>query len=178
MAVKRNAWAAVVISLSIVARPESIVIIPAFALLLFSLNQWKKIPLLTTGMVIFSLLGYWGFDKPLSWVFIENTYSAASPYGHGAFNTFIKHSDLIFGYFLIPSLVGATLLMVIRFRQIKSPALRKTANICRVYHAGNFNTAQPALVEGPYGLCRSHKGNGHYHSFGHLRSTLPIELLN
>lgn len=95
----RFSWGAFILSFGVVARPEAVVFIPLYALILIFARQWKSIPLLASGFIIFSLLGHWGFGKDWLWLVSEDPYPGVSPYGSGSIFRFVKHPDLIFGYF-------------------------------------------------------------------------------
>lgn len=103
-ALNKSGWAAVVVSLTVVARPESVVVIPAFGLLLAASGEWKRIPLLGAGFLLFSGIGFLFFDKEPGWVFSESPYAAISPYGSGRLAHFVLRSDLVFGYLLLAML--------------------------------------------------------------------------
>lgn len=99
----REGWGAIVISLTIVARPEAVVIIPLYGFMLLFSQNWKYIPLLFTGFVVFSLWGLLGFQKDLLWVIKDDPYPYTSPYGMGPLNHFIYHYKEIFGGLLTVS---------------------------------------------------------------------------
>lgn len=111
----KKALGAVVISFSIVARPESIVVIPLYGLLLVLSKQYKWIPLLLTGFVIFSLWGYLSFDKELLWVIKEDPYPFTSPYGQGSIVHFLFNHKEIFG--LLLALIGLIALVLFIFKK-------------------------------------------------------------
>lgn len=118
LAVKRYTFAAIIASLSIVARPESIVLIPLMALFLAREKQWKAIPWLGLGFVFFTIIGFAFAGKPIGWVISEDPYPAISPYGHGNPDRFFGTADLSLGYWIIVGmLIGLTYLMVKSFRR-------------------------------------------------------------
>ena len=106
--------AAIIASLSIVARPESIILIPMMALLLAWERQWKAIPWLALGFLIFTFIGYFFGDKPLGWVISEDPYPAISPYGHGDPNRFFGTADLSLGYFIIVGMITGLVYLIIK----------------------------------------------------------------
>ncbi len=114
----RKALGAVVISLTIVSRPESVVIIPLYAFILLLSKNWKLIPLLLTGFTIFSLWGYLSFDKELLWVIHEDPYPFSSPYGKGSPYHFLIQYKEIFG--LLLAITGAATLMIFIIKKTKS----------------------------------------------------------
>lgn len=98
---RRHTWAAIITSLSIVARPESIILIPMLGLLLLWEGKWRSIPWLGFGFILFTLIGFFFGAKNMSWVISEDPYPVISPYGHGNLDRFFGNADLIFGVFII-----------------------------------------------------------------------------
>ena len=96
---KDYAWSAVAISFLPIARTESIVLIPIFLFAFALRKQWKTIPLMVTGFVIISLMG-WPFYKGFWWLITEMPYqgSAAGIYGHGTLFHFINSTKGILGF--------------------------------------------------------------------------------
>ena len=101
--------AAIIASMSIVARPESIVLIPLVAVLLAWQRQWRFIPWLSLGFIFFSLLGFFVADKSLGWIIAEDPYPLVSPYGSGDLTRFFGSLEHILGYFIFPLMaIGVT----------------------------------------------------------------------
>jgi len=111
---KQVIWSAVLISLTIVSRPESVALIPLFGLLLLFKKQYKAIPFLATGFVIFSLAGFLFTDRDLLWLIAEDPYPAASAYGSGSFWHYFEKGDLTLGWFGLIFLPLATLRIALR----------------------------------------------------------------
>lgn len=119
--IKKAMWGAIIASFTIVARPESVIVIPMYGLILALSSNWKSIPFLSIGFLLFSLWGYWGFDKDLLWVITDDPYPFISPYGSGDPDHFLRNSDLIFGPFVLIMMLLAIILFFIR----KAARLRK-----------------------------------------------------
>ena len=96
---KEYAWSAIAISFLPMVRTESIVLLPLFILAFGLKKQWKVLPLLLTGFLLISLVG-WHFYNSFWWLVIEMPYkgSAAGIYGHGTLFHFINHTKGILGY--------------------------------------------------------------------------------
>jgi hypothetical protein len=78
----------ILVSFSILARPESSLIIPFFVVYLLVKKQYKVLPFLATGFVLFSILGLM-FGKDLFWILTERPYSSSGTYGVGNLGHFI-----------------------------------------------------------------------------------------
>lgn len=88
-----------------------------FALLLR--REWKSIPFLAAGTVIYSIIGYFRFNDIL-WIWHLHPYQGESIYGKGGLWHFVKHYNDILGLPLtILMLLGIISLAVklVRFRQ-------------------------------------------------------------
>ncbi len=123
----RAGWGATIISLTIVARPEAVIVIPLYGLMLLLSRNWKYIPLLLSGLVIFSLWGYLGFDKNLLWVIKDDPYPFNSPYGMGPFSHFIDHHKEIFG--LLLTVMGGFAVVLFLARQLQLLTSDKLAQL-------------------------------------------------
>ena len=105
---KKYLWAAAVASFLPFSRPEYGVVLPLIALTLLYRKQWKAIPFLLTGFVLFGLWGLFVFNDFL-WFIHQHTYTGeASFYGHGEWYHFIKQYPNITGKFLALMLIIAT----------------------------------------------------------------------
>lgn len=123
--------AAIITSLTIVTRPESIIIIPLFALIFALASNWKAIPFLAFGFIIFSLCGFLYFDKPILWVIGEDPYPAISPYGNGEIDHFLKEYKLIFGRFLfISGLIGLIIFLATDVQYVRHSRLSQSLLFC------------------------------------------------
>ncbi|MDX9941094.1 MAG: hypothetical protein RBS53_02605 [Bacteroidales bacterium] len=94
---KRYLWAAVVISFSHLVRTEGIIIIPTIGLYFLIKRQYHAIPLLLTGTLIYSIIGYFHF-KDFFWLINQMPYGGkAEMYGTGSFWHFFQAWPKIFG---------------------------------------------------------------------------------
>ncbi|MDP2424469.1 MAG: hypothetical protein Q8M23_08995, partial [Bacteroidales bacterium] len=84
---KNYAWAAFVISFIPMARTEGFLIIPLFLFMLAMRRQWKALPLLLAGSVIFSLAG-WKHYGDLFWIITKIPYGSFSADIYGSGNLF------------------------------------------------------------------------------------------
>jgi hypothetical protein len=105
---KRFIWAAAVISLIPFARAEGmmyiLLVIPAF----IWMKQYKALPFLLTGFVVFSIAGWPLYHDPL-WFFTKMPYNISSSalYGRGSFWFYFEMLDEIINYpLLILSVTG------------------------------------------------------------------------
>ncbi len=92
-------WTAIVVSFFPLARTESIVLIPLFILAFSFKKQYKALPFLFTGFLIYSLAG-WPYYKNFWWLITEMPYkgNAAGIYGHGTLFHFVEKTKYILGY--------------------------------------------------------------------------------
>lgn len=88
---------AILVSFLPFARSEGNGLIAVFALGLTVHRQWKTIPFLALGSVVYSLAG-WGFYNDLFWIWTQHPYVDASHiYGSGGFFDFLKNNRAIWG---------------------------------------------------------------------------------
>ena len=107
---KRYLLGAIIISFSIVSRPEAQVVIPlAGAYLLFK-KQYKPIPYLASGFLLYSIIGTFHYGD-FFWLFTESKYVGSSIYGSGDFWHFFNSYDLIFGKWVYYLAIGGILYM-------------------------------------------------------------------
>jgi Gpi18-like mannosyltransferase len=94
---KKYVWSAIIISLLPFARQEGIVVFPLFLLMLLIRKQYKAIPFLTFGFLIFSSIGYFYYNDFL-WVIHQNPYNGdVDIYGHGELMHFVSSYKEILG---------------------------------------------------------------------------------
>jgi hypothetical protein len=99
---KRFILAAVVLSFLPLVRSEGIVLFPVFAVALVLSRSYRSLPFLITGLVFYSVIGYFVYGEIL-WLISRQPYSMGeSIYGSGSLFHFLKHSPSIFG---IPLLI-------------------------------------------------------------------------
>lgn len=99
---KRYIWAAILVSFVHLVRTEGIVLIPVYGLYLLVIKQYRMIPWLFTGTVVYSIIGYFYYDN-LFWLITEMPYTggAVSLYGTGRFFHFFDLSPRFFGPFSV-----------------------------------------------------------------------------
>lgn len=151
-------WAAIIMSFSMYARTEGTFLTVYVLIYLALVRQWKYIPLLGTGFIIYSLIGFFSGHEFL-WFFTENPYNMISPYGHGEWGDFFKKYDVIWG---IPQTIllslSLILLIVLGLKKIKQLNFKKL-----IYeHKIIILIAFPAIIlfmfhviVWKYGLCGS-----------------------
>jgi len=117
---KKYFWAAIIISFSHLVRTEGIIIIPVIGLFFLVKKQYRQIPWLLTGTIIYSIVGYFHFGD-FFWLITQMPYTGkAEIYGTGSFWYFFKAWPKIFGavnYLLIPLGILAILFDLLRKRQ-------------------------------------------------------------
>ncbi|MCX6280889.1 MAG: hypothetical protein NTU51_02920 [Bacteroidetes bacterium] len=127
---KRYIVSAIVISFLPFARSEGYFMIPVVFLALIWRKQWKAIPFLASGFLVFSILGAYQY-KDLLWVIRNNPYPLIHPVYHtpGDFWTFIKQADVTFG---VPNLVLLCLGMIVLVLGLFSESRDKRVNAMEI----------------------------------------------
>lgn len=112
---KKYWQAALLISFSHLVRTEGIFIIPVFGLYFLIIKQYRHIPWLFVGTVVYSIIGYFHF-KDIFWLITRMPYTGAKDlYGTGAFTHFFKLAPKLFGNIsVIFILLGILTLLVKR----------------------------------------------------------------
>ncbi|MBX2816239.1 MAG: hypothetical protein KTR24_09580, partial [Saprospiraceae bacterium] len=94
---ERVMWACVVISFLPFVRSEGLLVLGPFLVYLLVRGQWKYAPVLLSGHVIYSLLGF-GVHGDLMWVFRKIPYAqTTSDYGSGALFHFAEQLIYVVG---------------------------------------------------------------------------------
>ncbi len=87
----------VIISFLPLIRTEGIVIVPIFALVLLIKGKYYHLPLLLTGFVLYSIIGYFHY-KDIFWLITRMPYrGAVDIYGKGSFMYYFHAAHRIFG---------------------------------------------------------------------------------
>lgn len=97
--VSRNKWllACVVISFLPFVRSEGLIVMTSFGLLLLVQKQWRHIPWLLLGHVVYSVVG-WFHYKDILWVFTKIPYASTnSIYGKGDLLHFVDQLPFVIG---------------------------------------------------------------------------------
>lgn len=98
----RPAWSAALISWLPFVRSEGFILIGLWVVYFAWRRQWRYLPLLVLGYVVFSAVGAVVLGEP-GWVFGHNPYATKSVYGHGEWDHFV---------FSLPGLLGWVLLFL------------------------------------------------------------------
>ena len=123
---KRFIWSAIVISLIPFARTEGMMFIFLFIPALILQKQYKSLPFLFTGFIIFSIAG-WPVYHDLFWFFTKMPYSSSGSelYGSGSFWYYFSNMDSIMGYpLIIVSVTGLIFLIVNLKKGLNNPDVR------------------------------------------------------
>ena len=98
---KKYLFSTLVISFLPFVRTEGIIFFAIWLILLGINKKWKIIPLLFSGTLIYSLIG-WSYYGDILWVFNKMPYTGAGNiYGHGELLHFVNSADHIIGVPLI-----------------------------------------------------------------------------
>jgi hypothetical protein len=96
----RPAWSAALISWLPFVRSEGFILLGLWVLYFGWRREWRYLPLLALGYVVFSAAGAVVLGEP-GWVFGHNPYATKSVYGHGEWDHFV---------FSLPGLLGWAIL--------------------------------------------------------------------
>lgn len=89
--------AALLVSFLPFCRTEGFFMLPIFFAGLVLLKQYRAIPLLGAGTLLYSIIGYLYHYHDILWIIHENPYGTVNIYGHGGLFHFISNNDTIFG---------------------------------------------------------------------------------
>ncbi len=96
---KRFYWASILVSFLPFVRSEGLFVAGSFSLYLLLMKQWKALPLLALGHIVYSIAGY-PFYHNLWWVFTNIPYAQADGhYGSGSWDHYL---------ILMPGILGVT----------------------------------------------------------------------
>jgi len=87
---------AIVVSFLPFCRMEGILIIPIFGLFLLLKKEYRSIPFLLTGFLVYACIGYF-YNGDFLWAVHTNPYKGTDVYGHGKLSYFFKSRSKIFG---------------------------------------------------------------------------------
>ncbi|MGE0635660.1 MAG: hypothetical protein AB7G44_14350 [Bacteroidia bacterium] len=131
---KKYLFSILLLSFLPLVRSEGFVVFPVIVFALLLNKEWKYIPLLALGGLVYSIAGYFVFDDFL-WLINRSPYKMQTGiYGSGPWYHFILSSRYIFG---LP--VALLVLFGLWFSVPKSISwLKEEKNIIRLLIAGNF----------------------------------------
>lgn len=89
--------AALITSLTPLARPEYVVFIPLVAFFLVIHRRWRALPLLSTGLVVYALLTAITIGDPLHFWNRDPYAQPESIYGSGPWDHFLRNAEHIYG---------------------------------------------------------------------------------
>ncbi|WP_035563794.1 hypothetical protein [Hymenobacter sp. IS2118] len=97
----RPGWSAALISWLPFVRSEGFILIGLWVVYLAWRQQWRYLPLLVLGYVLFSAVGALALGEA-GWVFSRNPYATISWYGHGNWPHFVFSLPGLLGWVLLP----------------------------------------------------------------------------
>lgn len=96
----RPVWSAALISWLPFVRSEGFILIGIWLVYLGWQRQWRSVPLLVLGYVVYSLVGAVVLGEA-GWVFGHNPYATVSVYGHGDWDHFLISLPGLLGWVLL-----------------------------------------------------------------------------
>lgn len=156
--INKNWQASILLSFILFSRSEGTFIIVCFATYLIIIKQWKCLPFLLTGFLVYATFGFL-MGHSFFWFFTENPYNYNSPYGHGHFLDILKRYNNIWGLpFLIFFCLAITFLVFTFIKEkqyIFWKPINQTARIFYLLFVPSFVFLIFHLYVWHYGLCGS-----------------------
>lgn len=134
----RFVWSAIVVSFLPFTRTEGFIILPLFFLALLHSRRYFTVLLLSTGFVVYSLIGSLHYGD-LFWLVNQNPYKGAGDiYGSGELLHFMKSAGKITGIPLAILLITGTVFLIIEYIGQKIPSERRRVSNFLLLVAGSF----------------------------------------
>jgi hypothetical protein len=95
----RPGWSAALLSWLPLVRSEGVVLLGIWVVYLVWRQQWRYLPLLGLGYVVYSLVGAMVLGEP-GWIIEHNPYATISAYGHGSWGHFLLNIPNLLGWVL------------------------------------------------------------------------------
>jgi len=106
---KRYILSAIIMSFVPLSRTEGVIVLPIYGVAYLWFRQYKAIPFLLTGSILFSIIGWFQYND-IFWMITQNPYKgAADLYGNGELFHFIKEMPYAYGWPLIVLTIAGTL---------------------------------------------------------------------
>ena len=99
LVINKYSWAALLISFLPFCRTEGLLIMPVFGLFMLLKRKFVPIPLMLSGFIIYSCIGYFYYGDFL-WIMHTNPYRSSDVYGHGTLDYFFRSRSQIFSDYL------------------------------------------------------------------------------
>jgi hypothetical protein len=139
---------AVIVSFSLLVRTEGVFLIPLYGLFLLGARQYKALPFLLTGFVVYSIVGWLHFGD-IFWLITHMPYRGATDiYGTGGLTHFFRHAPRFFNPVM-------TALLVVGLLALIPAAVRSGRDIMRPQNPVNASGILIALVFLAYFLAHS-----------------------
>ena len=123
---KRWTWFAILISLAPFARSEGQILLPLAILVLAYHRQWKALPFLLFGFLVYAVIGYFNLGD-FWWYFTQNPYRGAEEiYGSGSWTHYFDYWYVhlgLFGLLLLLASLPIFLVDLIRRKNYKNRTL-------------------------------------------------------
>ncbi|MCS6822678.1 MAG: hypothetical protein NZ529_00165 [Cytophagaceae bacterium] len=112
---KKYVAGCIVASFLFLIRTEGFVLYPMFTIYLVVMRQYKAIPFLLCGFLLYSTIGYFAYND-FFWLINKNPYSnTAALYGTGELLHFAKQTKMIFGIPQSILIVGGIFIAIYKF---------------------------------------------------------------
>lgn len=139
---------AVLVSFSLLVRTEGVFLIPVYGVYLLGVRQYKALPFLLSGFVVYSIVGWFHFGD-IFWLITHMPYRGATDiYGTGGLTHFFRHAPKFFN-----PVVSA--LLVIGMLALVPEIIRAVKGVSRRQEPGRAATVLMVLVFLAYFLAHS-----------------------
>ncbi|MGZ5303889.1 MAG: hypothetical protein ACXWDO_07245, partial [Bacteroidia bacterium] len=120
---KQFIFASILVSFLPFARSEGFLLLPLFGLFFLYTRQYKAIPLLAFGTLVYSIIGFFAFGD-FGWIFNQNPYHENPFYGHGHLLYFVDTIKTITGIpLIIVFMLGLIWILYTTYKQSLKNAL-------------------------------------------------------
>lgn len=120
-------FGAIILSFLPFVRSEGLILIGVFSLFLLLKKQWKYIPFIITGHVVYSIVGYFYYHDFL-WVFNKIPYAQlSSTYGDGKLFHFVNQLFYVVGFPIYVLLVVGLLKIIVSYFTDKTAIFNATS---------------------------------------------------
>ncbi|TND10431.1 MAG: hypothetical protein FD123_73 [Bacteroidetes bacterium] len=155
---KKRGWAAAVVSFLPFIRSEGFLLLPLFGLLLLIRRDWRAIPMLALGTIVYSIAGGIATGDFL-WVIHDNPYKGEDLYGSGSFFHFAKNNEILLGSSGVVLFLAAGIWTLIRLGSRKKQGALFAEELLLVYGAFTVYFIAHSIfwaygLFGSYGLLR------------------------
>ncbi len=113
-------WSAIIISFLFLVRSEGLAFLMFFFMAFLVKKQYKSIPFLFTGFILFSLIGWMYYYHDFWWLINNRPYSTGAPsvYGSGKWYHYLKSMPFYYGHIVPVFLLAGTVVILLKWIKV------------------------------------------------------------